>query len=178
MGVLGEYHRAMGTLVHQYGGTLERFTGDGVMVFFNDPIPYDDAAERAVRMAIGIRDAVRDLSESWRRRDMTSRVGNGHRPGYATLGRIGFEGRFDYSAIGSVTNRAARLCAEARGWQVLVSDRVLAAVEDVTDSDTSRRCSPRDSTVPCGSQHHFGEGLGRFGMTQPHSVGRPPVSTR
>ncbi len=130
MGVLGEYHRAMGTLVHQYGGTLERFTGDGVMVFFNDPIPYDDAAERAVRMAIGIRDAVRDLSESWRRKGHDLALGMGIDQGYATLGRIGFEGRFDYSAIGSVTNRAARLCAEARGWQVLVSDRVLAAVDD------------------------------------------------
>lgn len=143
MGVLGEYHRAMGTLVHQYGGTLERFTGDGVMVFFNDPIPYDDAAERAVRMAIGIRDAVRDLSESWRRKGHDLALGMGIDQGYATLGRIGFEGRFDYSAIGSVTNRAARLCAEARGWQVLVSDRVLAAVEDVTDSEYVAEMQPK-----------------------------------
>lgn len=143
MGVLGEYHRAMGTLVHEYGGTLERFTGDGVMVFFNDPIPYDDAAERAVRMAIGIRDAVRDLSANWRRKGHDLALGMGIDQGYATLGRIGFEGRFDYSAIGSVTNRAARLCAEARAWQVLVSDRVLAAVEDLADSEYVAEMQPK-----------------------------------
>jgi adenylate cyclase len=143
MGVLGEYHRAMGTLVHEYGGTLERFTGDGVMVFFNDPIPYDDAAERAVRMAVGIRDAVRDLSANWRRKGHDLALGMGIDQGYATLGRIGFEGRFDYSAIGSVTNRAARLCAEALAWQVLVSDRVLAAVENVADSEYVAEMQPK-----------------------------------
>lgn len=132
MGVLGEYHRAMGALVHRYEGTLERFTGDGMMVFFNDPVECDDPAERAVRMALGIRDAVHGLAAGWRRRGHDLGLGIGIAQGYATLGRIGFEGRFDYSAIGSVTNLAARLCAEAKAWQVLVTDQVLAATEHVS----------------------------------------------
>jgi class 3 adenylate cyclase len=143
MGVLGEHHRAIGALVHAYDGTLERFTGDGVMVFFNDPIPCDDAAERAVRMSIDIRDAVRELSAGWLRKGHDLAVGIGIDQGFATLGRIGFEGRSDYSAIGSVTNRAARLCAEARGWQVLVTDRVLAAVEHTCVSEVIGDLQPK-----------------------------------
>ncbi|WNG88571.1 response regulator [Mycobacterium sp. ITM-2016-00317] len=130
MGVLAEYHHAMGALIHRYEGTLERFTGDGVMVFFNDPVPCADAAERAVRMALQIRDAVTELARGWRRRGHDLALGIGIAQGFATLGRIGFEGRFDYAAIGSVTNLAARLCSDAGPWQVLVTDRVLAAVED------------------------------------------------
>ena len=129
MGVLAEYHRAMGALVHRYEGTLERFTGDGIMVFFNDPVPCEDPAERAVRMAIEIRDAVRELAARWLRNGHDLALGIGIAQGFATLGRIGFEDRFDYSAIGSVTNLAARLCSDAQGWQVLVTDRVLAAIE-------------------------------------------------
>ena len=129
MGVLAEYHNAMGALVHEYQGTLERFTGDGIMVFFNDPIPHDDAAERAVRMALRIRDAVSDLAVGWRRRGYDLALGQGIAQGYATLGRIGFEGRFDYAAIGSVTNLAARLCSDAGPWEVRVTDRILAAIE-------------------------------------------------
>jgi adenylate cyclase len=131
MGVLGEYHRAMGALVHHYGGTVERFTGDGMMVFFNDPVPCDDAAERAVRMSVDIRDAVKDLAAQWFRKGHDLALGIGIAQGFATLGRIGFEGRFDYSAIGSVTNLSARLCDKAGPWQVLVTDRVLAATEDI-----------------------------------------------
>jgi adenylate cyclase len=134
MGVLGEYHRAIGALVHAYEGTLERFTGDGIMVFFNDPIPCNDAAERAVRMALGIRDAVSELSARWLRNGHDLALGIGIAQGFATLGRIGFEGRFDYAAIGSVTNLAARLCSDAGPWQVLVTDRVLAATEHVSVS--------------------------------------------
>lgn len=143
MGVLGEYHRAMGALVHTYEGTLERFTGDGMMVFFNDPIPCDDAAERAVRMALEIRDAVRDLSAGWRRKGHDLGLGIGIAQGFATLGRIGFEGRFDYSAIGSVTNLAARLCADAKAWEVLVTDRVLAAVEHISVSEIVGDLQPK-----------------------------------
>ncbi|MET0899908.1 MAG: response regulator [Mycobacterium sp.] len=143
MGVLGEYHRAMGALVHAYEGTLERFTGDGMMVFFNDPIPCDDAAERAVRMALEIRDAVHDLAGGWLRKGHDLGLGIGIAQGFATLGRIGFEGRFDYSAIGSVTNLAARLCAEAKAWQVLVTDRVLAAVEHVSVSEVVGDLQPK-----------------------------------
>jgi adenylate cyclase len=130
MSVLAQYHKAIGALVHEYQGTLERFTGDGIMVFFNDPILHDDAAERAVRMALKIRDAVKDLSVGWRRRGHDLALGLGIAQGFATLGRIGFEGRFDYAAIGSVTNMSARLCSDAGPWQVLVTDQILAAIED------------------------------------------------
>jgi class 3 adenylate cyclase len=135
MGVLSECHRAMGTLVHAYGGTLERFTGDGIMVFFNDPVPCDNPAERAVRMAIGIRDDIRALSAGWGRLGHDLALGVGVAQGYATLGRIGFEGRSDYAAVGSVTNLAARLCDAAAPWQILVTDRVFASVEQLTRSE-------------------------------------------
>jgi adenylate cyclase len=143
MGVLAEYHRAMGALVHGYEATLERFTGDGIMAFFNDPIECDDAAERAVRMALEIRDAVRVLAAGWLRRGHDLAVGMGIAQGFATLGRIGFEGRYDYSAIGSVTNLAARLCADADGWQVLVTDRVLAGVEHIAVSEPVGDLKPK-----------------------------------
>jgi adenylate cyclase len=143
MGVLGEYHHAIGALIHVYGGTLERFTGDGIMVFFNDPIECDDAAERAVRTALEIRDAVTDLAARWRRKGYDLPVGIGIAQGYATLGRIGFEGRFDYAAIGSVTNLAARLCSDAGPWQVLVTDRVLAATEHVAIAEEVGDIQPK-----------------------------------
>jgi class 3 adenylate cyclase len=143
MGVLGEYHREMGSLVHAYEGTLERFTGDGMMVFFNDPVPCDDAAERAVRMSLGIRDAVNVLAAQWLRKGHDLTLGIGIAQGFATLGRIGFEGRFDYSAIGSVTNLAARLCSDAGPWQVLVTDRVLAATEHVAVSEVVGDVQPK-----------------------------------
>ena len=143
MGVLREYHRAIGALVHEYEGTLERFTGDGIMAFFNDPSRSDDAAERAVRMSIGIRDAVRELAERWLRRGHDLALGIGIAQDFATLGRIGFEGRFDYAAIGSVTNLAARLCSDAGPWQVLVTDRVLAATEHVALRKWSATLQPK-----------------------------------
>jgi adenylate cyclase len=143
MGVLAEYHSAMGTLIHHYEATLERFTGDGMMAFFNDPVPCDDPAERAVRMSIGIRDAVKELSVAWRRKGYDLALGLGIAQGYATLGRIGFEGRFDYSAIGSVTNLSARLCAEAGPWQVLITDRVLAATEHFVESEVVGDLNPK-----------------------------------
>ena len=129
MTVLREYHGALGQLIHEYQGTLERFTGDGLMVFFNDPVPCDDPAERAVRMAVAMRSRVQDLAGTWFRRGYDLALGVGIAQGYATLGRIGFEGRFDYAAIGSVTNLAARLCGEAGAWQILASQRVAAGVE-------------------------------------------------
>ena len=143
MGVLAEYHRAIGALVHAHEGTLERFTGDGIMVFFNDPVPCDDPAERAVRMALGIRDTVQEQASRWLRAGHDLALGIGIAQGFATLGRIGFEGRFDYAAIGSVTNLAARLCAEAGPWQVLVTDRVLAATEHVSSSELVGDLNPK-----------------------------------
>jgi adenylate cyclase len=131
MGVLSEYHAALGELIFRHEGTLERFTGDGLMVFFNDPIPLDKPARRAVEMALAMRDRVRTLVEGWSRLGHDLGFGVGIAQGFATLGRIGYEGRFDYAAIGTVTNLAARLCGEAAAGQVLISQRVFSAVEDV-----------------------------------------------
>jgi class 3 adenylate cyclase/CheY-like chemotaxis protein len=127
MAVLAEYHRALGELVFRYEGTLEHFAGDGLLVFFNDPVPCPDAPERAVRMAVEMRTRVEELSASWRRLGHDLGFGVGIAQGYATLGRVGFPGRYDYAAIGTVTNLAARLCAEAAAGQILVTPRVLAA---------------------------------------------------
>jgi class 3 adenylate cyclase len=129
MSVLGSYHEEVGKLIFAYGGTLERFTGDGLMVFFNDPLPIDDAPQRALRMSVAIRDRVRELAEGWQKRGHDLALGVGIAQGFATLGRIGFEGRFDYAAIGVVTNLSARLCAAAAPWQVLASERVFHAAE-------------------------------------------------
>jgi class 3 adenylate cyclase/CheY-like chemotaxis protein len=129
MAVLGEYHATLGELIFHYQGTLERFTGDGLMVFFNDPIPIDEPARRAVEMALAMHDRVATLIEGWSRLGHDLGFGVGIAQGFATLGRIGYEGRSDYAAIGSVTNLAARLCAEAESGQVLVAQRVFSAVE-------------------------------------------------
>ncbi len=131
MAVLDEFHAALGDLIFRFEGTLERFTGDGLMVFFNDPVPCDDPAARSVRMAVAMRDRVRELTERWSRRGHELGFSIGIAQGYATLGRIGFEGRYDYAAIGSVTNMAARLCAEARAWQILVTQRVMSEAGEV-----------------------------------------------
>ena len=134
--VLAQFHEAVGDLVHRFEGTLERFTGDGVVVFFGDPIACDDAPQRAMRMAVAIRSRVARLAEDWRRQGYDIDLGIGIAQGHATLGRIGFEGRFDYAAIGSVTNLAARLCAEAARGQILISQRVHAATEDMVTADS------------------------------------------
>jgi class 3 adenylate cyclase len=135
MQLLGEYHGALGPLIRDYEGTLDRFTGDGMMVFFNDPLPCPDAPERASKLALAMRDAVAELSVTWRRRGHRLGFGIGMAQGYATLGRIGFEDRFDYTAIGAVINLAARLCAEAEDGQVLVSGRLALAAEAVAEVD-------------------------------------------
>ncbi len=132
--LLRDYHETVGALISRYEGTLERFTGDGLMVFFNDPVPCPDPAARAVRMAIEMRDAVQRLLEEWRRRGHALGFGTGIDMGYATVGRIGFEGRFDYAAIGTVTNLSARLCQEAGDGQILVSQRVYAEVESLVEA--------------------------------------------
>ena len=132
MAVLEEYHAALGELIFRYQGTLERFTGDGLMVFFNDPIPLDEPARRAVEMALAMRDRVGTLTDGWSRLGHDLGFGVGIAQGFATLGRIGYEGRYDYAAIGSVTNLAARLCGEAHPGQILVAQRVFHAVENHT----------------------------------------------
>jgi class 3 adenylate cyclase len=128
MQLLHEYHRAVVPLIQSFEGTLDRFVGDGMMVFFNDPLPCPDPAERAVALAVAMRDAVAALAAAWRRRGHEIGFGIGIAQGFATLGQIGFEGRFDYSAIGTVTNTAARLCDAAKDGQILVTPRIAAAV--------------------------------------------------
>jgi class 3 adenylate cyclase/CheY-like chemotaxis protein len=135
MAVLREYHAEMGRLILEHEGTLERFTGDGMMIFFNDPVPVPDPAERAIRMAVAMRERVTKLTAAWRKRGHELALGVGIAQGYATIGAIGFEGRWDYGAIGTVTNLAARLCGEARGGQILVSSRVVGAVEELIETE-------------------------------------------
>ena len=131
MAVLRSYHEALGDLVFRFEGTLEHFAGDGLLVFFNDPIPCPDAPERAVRMAVAMRSRVAELAEGWRRRGHNLGFGVGIAQGYATLGRIGFEGRYDYAAIGTVTNLSARLCAHAEPGQILITQRVELGAADI-----------------------------------------------
>ncbi len=133
MGVLREYHAEMGKLILAYEGTLERFTGDGMMIFFNDPVPMPDPEERALRMALAMRDRVAELIVKWRKRGYELDFGAGIAQGYATIGAIGFEGRRDYGAIGTVTNLAARLCDEAKPGQILISKRLLGTVEELIE---------------------------------------------
>jgi adenylate cyclase len=135
MTVLREYHAEMGKLILEHEGTLERFTGDGMMIFFNDPVPVPNPAERAIRMAVAMRERVNELSAAWRKRGYDLALGVGIAEGYATIGAIGFEGRWDYGAIGTVTNLAARLCGEAKGGQILVTSRVAGALEDLIECE-------------------------------------------
>jgi len=135
MAVLRDYHAEMGRLILEHEGTLERFTGDGMMIFFNDPVPVPNPAARALRMAVAMRERFSDLSAGWRKRGYDLALGVGIAQGYATIGAIGFEGRWDYGAIGTVTNLAARLCGEAKGGQVLVTSRVAAALEDLIECE-------------------------------------------
>ena len=130
MALLREYHAAIGDSIIKYSGTLERYAGDGVMVVFNDPVPVDNPALQAVLMALEMRDAIGGLTETWRRWGHDIGFGIGIAHGFATLGTIGFEGRFDYAAIGTVSNVASRLCDEAKPGQILISPRVLTKVEN------------------------------------------------
>ena len=129
MAVLRDYHHAAGEIIFRYEGALERFAGDGMLVMFNDPVPCADHPERAVRMALDLRDAITALSARWRNRGHVLGFGVGIAVGYATLGQIGFEHRLEYAAIGSVTNLASRLCDEAASGQIVVSQRLFGFVE-------------------------------------------------
>jgi GAF domain-containing protein len=135
LGVLRDYHRAMGELIVRHLGTLEHFAGDGMMVFFNDPLPVEHHELQAVRMACAMRESFEEMASAWRKRGYELGFGVGIATGYATLGRIGFEGRYDYGAIGNVVILAQRLSAEAKAGQILLSQRVHAAVE--ADAETT-----------------------------------------
>jgi adenylate cyclase len=133
MALLREYHASLGALVMSHHGTLERFAGDSVMVFFNDPVPMERPALAAVRMALAAMRAFEPLAAAWGKRGFELALGAGIAQGYATLGAIGFEGRWDYAAIGGVTNLAARLCAEAKGGEVLVCQRTMASIDEQSE---------------------------------------------
>ena len=139
MSVVGSYHSAMGELILKYEATVGWFAGDGLMVWFNDPIPCDDPAARAVRLALEMRDAMGELTTSWRKRGHELDFSLGVALGYATIGRIGFEGRYDYGAVGSVLNLASRLCDAALPGQIVVSQRVLAEVEEIVEAESLGR---------------------------------------
>jgi adenylate cyclase len=135
MSVLREYHAVLGSLIHKHGGTVERFAGDAIMVLFNDPLPCSDPNLSAVQMAIDMRDEVAVLTLKWRKQGHDLGFGVGVAHGYATLGRIGFEGRFDYGAVGTVVNLAARLCADAKDGQILIDSKVQSAIEASTATE-------------------------------------------
>ena len=135
MRVLNEYHAGMGKLILAYEATLEHFAGDGIMVFLNDPVPVPNPAERAVRMALEMRDCLEILTRTWRKQGIELGFGIGIAHGYATMGAIGFEGRWQYGVIGTVANLAARLCDDARNGQILVSQRVYAQVEELVEAE-------------------------------------------
>ena len=129
MSVLRDYHKRLGELVHQFEGTVERFAGDGILVLFNAPLPIPDPSLQAVNMAVSMREHVSELAVGWRKAGYDLGFGVGIARGYATLGRVGFEGRYDYAAIGTVVNLAARLCSDAKDGQILIDSKVQAAIE-------------------------------------------------
>jgi class 3 adenylate cyclase len=143
MELLRDYHTSLGRLVHKFEGTLERFTGDGLIALFNDPLPCSDPCLRAARLAVEMRGAVSELVRGRRRLGERLGFGIGIAYGYATLGRVGFEGRFDYTAIGSVVNLAARLCERAQSDQILVDSKVHAAIEGVLKTEALGEFTPK-----------------------------------
>src|SRR3990172_5851821 len=151
MGVLRDYHAEMGKSILEHEGTLERFTGDGMMIFFNDPVPVPNPAERAIRMALAMRARVKQLTLKWRKLGYELDFGVGIAQGYATIGGIGFEGRWDYGAIGTVTNLAARLCGEANPGHLLVPQRLLASVEELVEVEPVGELSLKGFHRPVGT---------------------------
>ena len=135
MGVLREYHGAIGKLILEHEGTLEHFAGDGMMIFFNDPLPLPNPARQAIRMALAMRERLKELTVKWRKLGYELDFGVGIAQGYATIGEIGFEGRWDYGAIGTVTNLASRLCGEAKPGEVLVPQRLFGIVEELVEAE-------------------------------------------
>lgn len=131
MSVLTEYHKVMGPLIMEHEGTLERFAGDGMMIFFNDPIKLENPTLNAVKMSLAMHEKFKPLRDAWKKRGYDLDLGIGFVQGYATLGAIGYEGRWDYACIGSVTNLAARLCSEAKGGQILTNRKTLSRVEEL-----------------------------------------------
>jgi class 3 adenylate cyclase len=148
MAFLREYHALLGRLVHKFAGTLERFTGDGLIVLFNDPLPCPDPCLTAARLAVDMRLGVGEIVRRWRQRGTQLGFGIGIAYGFATLGRVGFEGRFDYTAIGSVVNLAARLCERARAEEILVDSKVHAEIADLMETEALGDFVPKGFNRP------------------------------
>ena len=136
MELLRNYHAEMGKLIFKFDGTLERFAGDGIMIFFNDPISCEDHTERAVHMAVEMRSKAQELRAGWLKRGYDLDLGIGLASSYATMGNIGFEGRMDYGAVGNVTNLASRLCDEAKGGQIVTNQKTLSKVEQLVEAES------------------------------------------
>ena len=151
MSVLNEYHAEMGKIIMEHEGTIDSFSGDGIMVLFNDPLPIPDSDERAVRMATAMRLRMKELCVKWCKRGYELDCGYGIASGYATIGAIGFEGRWDYSAIGTVPNLAARLCDEAKGGQILISQKTLASIEEIIESEPLPKLTLKGFANPVAS---------------------------
>jgi class 3 adenylate cyclase len=158
MAVLGEYHGALGALVHRHEGTLERFLGDGVVVVFNDPLPCAEPERRAVRMAVAMRERIGALSREWRARGHALGFGVGIAHGPATLGRIGFEGREDYAAIGTVANLAARLCDAAADGEILLDSRARAGLAGDTRTEPAGELALKGFARPVAAWRVLGQG--------------------
>jgi class 3 adenylate cyclase/CheY-like chemotaxis protein len=171
MAVLGEYHQALGALVHRHEGTLERFLGDGVVVVFNDPLPCPEPERRAVRMAVAMRERIGSLSREWRARGHALGFGVGIAHGPATLGRIGFEGREDYAAIGTVANLAARLCDAAADGEILLDSRALAGLAGDTRTEPAGELALKGFARPVAAWRVLG--LAEEGVNQTTSARRP-----
>ena len=148
MDLLGAYHEALGHIVDRYAGTLEHFAGDGVMIFFNDPLPVDRPAARAVRMAFDLQQAFAPIAQAWQQRGHSVALGVGIAQGEATLGVIGFEKRWEYAAIGAIPNLAARLCGQARGGEILIDAVTYADVSDVVEAELAGPLALRGFTQP------------------------------
>jgi class 3 adenylate cyclase len=148
LGLLREYQKAMGELIIAYHGTLEHFAGDGMMVWFNDPLPVERHELQAVRMACAMRERFRELARVWEKKGYALGFGVGIATGYATLGRIGFEGRYDYGAVGNVVIFAQRLTAAAKDGQILISQRVQAAIEGEAESEPAGELVLKGFTKP------------------------------
>ena len=136
VGLLRNYYAEMGELIFKFEGTLERFAGDGIMVFFNDPIPFEDHTEKAVRMSLEMRERAKELRKGWLKNGYDLDLGVGLAAGFATLGNIGFEGRIGYGAVGNVTNLASRLCDEAKGGQILTNQKTLCKIESMVETES------------------------------------------
>lgn len=167
MTVLRQYHEAVGALIHEFQGTVGHFSGDGLMVFFNDPIPCEDAAERAVRLAVSMREHMAKLIADWRKLGYDLGFGVGIALGYATLGQIGFEGRYDYAAIGSVVNLASRLCDEASHGQILFNQRVLGAIEAMVQAESVGELALKGIIRPVAAYN-------ALGLADPALITQPP----